>query len=106
MLVRTSEKRLLRAASFGSNSVNRTPGIRVAMVAKGPRYSTGAFGLGSNRSRWLGPPPSQTSKTDRAFGAGGVAAAAECIPAQAKGTAQAARRKDRRPTPWQSRVKK
>ena len=49
--------------------MNRTPGVRVAIVANGPRYSAGALGLGSNRSRWLGPPPSQTSRIDLAFGA-------------------------------------
>src|SRR5262245_35306853 len=87
-LVRTSEKRSLRAASFGNSSVKRTPGRRVGMVAKGPRNSTGAFGLGSNRSRWLGPPPSQTSRMDRALGDVDVAGASPDASAAAKGAAQ------------------
>ena len=43
----------------GSFSPIRTPGRRVAIGAKGPRIASGASGLGSKVSNWLGPPPSQ-----------------------------------------------
>src|SRR5262249_28473735 len=54
------------AAIFGNNSQKRTPGIRVGMVPNGPRYSSGAFGFGSQVSSWLGPPHSQSKTTDLA----------------------------------------
>ena len=50
-------------ASFGNSSQNRTPGMRVGMVANGPRYSSGAFGFGSKVSSWLGPPHSHSRMT-------------------------------------------
>ena len=56
LLERISVKRSLRAARRGNSSVKRTPGVRVAMVVNGPRYSAGAFGLGSKVSRWFGAP--------------------------------------------------
>ena len=75
---------------------NRTLGMRVAMVEKGPRYSTGARGLGSNKSRWLGPPPSQINRIDRAFGAcAGAELPSRPGSPQAKGAAKAARTKAR-----------
>ena len=58
----------LRAASLGTSSVKYAPGVRVAIVANGPRYSAGALGLGSNRSSWDGPPHSHTNSTARAQG--------------------------------------
>src|SRR4051794_10269275 len=48
------------AAWRGSNSPTRRPGVFVAKVPNGPRYSAGASGLGSSVSRWLHPPRSQT----------------------------------------------
>ena len=38
------------------NSPNSTPGIRVGIESNGPRISRPDCGLGSQRSRWLGPP--------------------------------------------------
>src|ERR1700722_20064651 len=67
-LLRINEYLSDRAASLGKSSAKRTPGVRVAIVANGPRYSAGALGFGSKRSRWLGPPPSQMSKIDFATG--------------------------------------
>ena len=49
------------------SSVNRTPGILVGMVEKGPRISEGASGLGSQRSIWLGPPQLKIIITRLAF---------------------------------------
>src|SRR5262245_4105112 len=43
-------------AIIGSNSLIRTPGTLVGMAPYGPRMLTGAPGLGSNVSKWLGPP--------------------------------------------------
>src|SRR5262245_54651375 len=105
MLLRTSENRSLRAASFGSNSVKRTPGVRVAIVAKGPRYSTGAFGFGSNKSKWLGPPPNHSSSIDLAFGVSGMGHASRRLGKDAaNGATNPACRKARRVVPEQSRV--
>jgi hypothetical protein len=42
-------------------------GDLVETVLNGPRYSTGAFGLGSKVSMWLSPPLSQKRTTDFAF---------------------------------------
>ena len=53
-----------RDASFGSSSEKYTPGCRVEIGAKGPRYCDGASGLGSKVSIWLGAPHSQTKMTD------------------------------------------
>src|SRR5262249_37713306 len=64
-----------------------------------------AFGFGSNKSRWLGPPPSHTSKIDLAFGASARAESpAKPVNGQAKGTVRAARTNSRRLGPWQARV--
>src|SRR5262245_65757690 len=41
---------------IGSMSDRMMPGTLVGMVPNSPRYSAGAFGLGSHMSRWLGPP--------------------------------------------------
>src|SRR5262245_11704917 len=48
--------RLASLARRGKYSTNRTPGTEVGLVANSPRISAGASGLGSNVSRWLGPP--------------------------------------------------
>ena len=66
LLERMSVKRSLREASLGKSSEKRPPGVRVAIVVKGPRISAGALGLGSKVSRWLGAPHSQRSRTDLA----------------------------------------
>src|SRR5579883_231010 len=58
-------------------SPTRTAGSDVAMVANSPRISAGASGLGSQVSRWLIPPSSNTRMTPLAPGrAGGEAATA------------------------------
>src|SRR5262245_42459418 len=49
-------KRLQRAARLGKCSTQRMPGTEVGIVPNSPRISAGAPGLGSNVSRWLGPP--------------------------------------------------
>jgi hypothetical protein len=102
-LLRINEYLSDQAASLGKSSVKRTPGVRVAIVANGPRYSAGALGLGSKRSRWLGPPPSQTSKIDFAFGVSVAASVPVAAAASANGAAKPACRKVRRPIPWQVR---
>src|SRR5262249_24353950 len=102
-LLRIRENVWARAASFGNSSVNRQPGRRVAIVVNGPRYSAGAPGWASKRSRWLGPPPSQTSRSDRAFGASAAGAGPRPIAPRANGAAMPARRNVRRPTAWQVR---
>src|SRR5262245_60579630 len=43
-------------AHMGSKSPRRMPGTFVGIVPNSPRYSGGAFGLGSHMSIWLGPP--------------------------------------------------
>ena len=98
-LLRIKENLSDRAASFGSSSVNRTPGVRVAIVANGPRYSAGALGLGSKRSRWLGPPPSQTRRIDLALGDSAAASVPSMAAFRANGAAIPARRNVRRFTP-------
>src|SRR5438552_9806272 len=59
------ERRMVKrseiAACLGSNSQKRNPEVFVAMVWKGPRYSDGAPGLGSQVSRWLAPPCRKTT---------------------------------------------
>src|SRR6516162_3914183 len=105
-LLRINEYLCDRAASLGKSSVKRTPGVRVAIVASGPRYSAGALGLGSNRSRWLGPPPSQTRRIDRARPFPEVASGDwpfAGMPA-AKGAAAPILRNARRDNPWHVRV--
>src|SRR5437870_1552133 len=103
--VRISEKRSLCAANLGTSSVKRAPETRVAIVENGPRYSTGAEGLGSNRSRWLGPPPNQISKMDLAGDAPSAGLpAAHRDNGQSSGIANPARRNARRWGAWQSRV--
>ena len=72
---RTRVKRSLRVAMRGSNSVKWTPGVLVGMTPKGPRYSIGASGFGSNVSNWLGAPQRKTNRTDFALG---VSAAEAC----------------------------
>src|SRR5262245_21545224 len=102
-----SEKRSERSASLGSNSVKRTPGMHVPMVENGPRNSTGARGFGSNRSRWLGPPPSQISSTERALGPTSAARPPSGLDnPQANGSVAAACKNARLLSPWQSRVGK
>src|SRR5262245_23393 len=77
------------------------------MVANGPRYSAGAFGLGSKVSRWLGPPPSHSNRMDWAFGVPAEdVLASRSGTLEAKGTVRAARTKARRLIPWQSRAGK
>src|SRR5579871_5284101 len=43
-------------AHIGSKSPRRMPGTFVSIVPNSPRYSSGASGLGSHMSIWLGPP--------------------------------------------------
>ncbi len=43
-------------ASFGSSSVNWTPGTLVPIGLKTLLTLSGTLSLGSHRSRWLGPP--------------------------------------------------
>ena len=63
---RTSANRSLRAASCGTSSVKRRPGVLVGIVANGPRNSAGAGAWGRRGPRGSGPPQSQTSRIDRA----------------------------------------
>src|SRR5436190_12011248 len=51
-----SVKRSMRAACFGRCSQIIVPGTRVRITLKGPRFSGGRDGLGSQVSIWLGPP--------------------------------------------------
>src|SRR5262249_24981356 len=100
-------KRSLRAASLGSSSVKRTPAVRVGMVAKGPRYSAGALGLGSKVSRWLGAPQSQSRSTDLARTAPYRAlSSARLEVLRANGASSPARKNARRLMPWQTRAGK
>src|SRR4051794_3268 len=48
---------------MGSMSVNWMPGTAVDLTPNSPRYSTGALGLGSHMSMWLGPPRIQRMMT-------------------------------------------
>ena len=80
--------------------------MRVAIVENGPRYSTGALGLGSKRSRWLGPPPSQTSRIDLALLTSAPFEEARALAANAKGAVTPAERNARRLRPWQVRDRK
>src|SRR5271166_3682919 len=73
------------------------------MVPKGPRYSSGAFGLGSKVSRWLGAPHNQRSRIDLARR--GAAATVHRLD-RAKGTLAPVRRKLRRVMPWQEWARK
>jgi len=101
-LVRTSVKRSLRIAVCGRSSVKWAPGVRVAMTPNGPLYSAGAFGFGSNVSKWLGAPQRKTKITDLAF-AVSAAPAALCtsgIP-NATGSEAPIFRNDLRVTPLQ-----
>lgn len=52
----------------GKCSLRRTPGAAVWMVRKGPRYSSGASGFGSNVSTCDGPPPIHRTMQARAAG--------------------------------------
>src|SRR5437899_9381461 len=101
------EKRWLRSAIRGSNSVKNSPGVRVAMAWNGPRYSSGASGLGSHVSRWLGPPHRKTKSTDFTRGGRRSAARPAAPPSPSpRGTDPARRKKDRRPIVPQVRVGK
>ena len=51
-------------ASSGKCSLIRTPGVLVAIGLNSPRISSGASGLGSQVSSWLGPPHMKTSRHD------------------------------------------
>ena len=51
-------------ASRGKISQISRPGTFVAIGRNGPRYSLGAFGLGSKVSSWLGPPHIQNRITE------------------------------------------
>src|SRR5215472_2098619 len=53
---RMSANRLVSFAIRLCNSLIRMPGTAVAIGLYGPRISSGAFGLRSQVSRWLGPP--------------------------------------------------
>src|SRR4051794_20140560 len=61
---RTTAQRFMRAASMGSSSQKCTPLTLVLMAPYGPRMVSGVSGLGSNVSRWLGPPSSQSRMTE------------------------------------------
>src|SRR6266849_8606613 len=54
----------ITCAHFGSISESVIPGTLVDMVPNSPRYSTGASGLGSHMSIWLGPPRIHRMMTD------------------------------------------
>ena len=64
-------------ASFGSSSVISMPGTLVRIGWNGPRYSAGASGFRSNRSRWLGPPLAQNRMTENSLSTGGDCSAAK-----------------------------
>ena len=54
-----TRRELLRvggSAVFGINSVKETPGSLVGIALKTLRTLSGTLSLGSQRSRWLGPP--------------------------------------------------
>ncbi len=53
---RTIDSRCACWASNGKCSLIEIPGTFVAMRRNGPRMSSGASGLGSHVSSWLGPP--------------------------------------------------
>ena len=63
---RTRAKRWACFAICGNNSPMRMPVTEVAIGEKGPRNSSGAAGLGSQVSRWAGPPHSHKNSTERA----------------------------------------
>jgi hypothetical protein len=48
----------------GEDLADVEAGIFVGMVLRGPRYSLGAIGLGSQLSSWLGPPHIQKRITE------------------------------------------
>ena len=62
---RTTVTRSMRQARPGRYWLKRTPGRSVAIVSNSPRTSRGASGLGSNVSRWLGPPGQNARITPR-----------------------------------------
>ena len=61
---RTSARRWPSPAWRGNSSQTSMPGTLVGIGRNGPRYSAGAFGLGSNVSNWLGPPHIQNRMTE------------------------------------------
>src|SRR3954467_3344377 len=85
-----------RRARFGSGSAIRTPGTDVAIVENGPRTSGDASGLGSNVSRWLGPPAGQIRMHDVAFGPGGRAEAGRSVAQELTDSPSAVRLPSRR----------
>src|SRR5438445_11184405 len=85
-----------RRARFGSGSEMRTPGTEVATVENGPRTSGDASSLGSNVSRWLGPPSSQIRMHDVAFGTVGRAEAARSVAQELTDSPSAVRLPSRR----------
>src|SRR6185437_7332864 len=59
---------------IGSKSPRRIPGTLLGLTPNSPRYSTGASGLGSHMSMWLGPPRIHRMMTDFSREAPGAAA--------------------------------
>src|SRR3954451_18334378 len=54
-------------ASLVMCSEKCAPGTAVGIALNSPRYSSGASGLGSNVSKWVGPPSIQMRMHDFAF---------------------------------------
>src|SRR5262245_34902044 len=65
VIERTRVKCRVRADSRGCSSLSRIPGTFEAIGLYGPRISSGAPGLRSQVSMWLGPPQSRTKMHDR-----------------------------------------
>src|SRR5262249_1487227 len=92
-------------AMRGKISLTWIPGTLVEMALKGPRTSSGALGLGSQVSMWLGPPTRSsmmqlTSLSCPGLGAAGVAEAAAL---RAKKSGNARPRAERAPAWRKSR---
>ena len=65
VIERMREKCCVRPESRGCSSLIRIPGTFEAIGLYGPRISSGAPGLRSQVSMWLGPPQSRTKMHDR-----------------------------------------
>src|SRR5436190_2445518 len=81
----------IRSAMRGSSSLTWMPGTLVLLVENSPRTASPAFGLGSQRSMWLGPPQLKMRMTDLAlaFSLGGDESAADQPPHSAPAAAAA-----------------
>src|SRR5205085_3251125 len=71
---RTIENLSATLACSGHNSLTSKPGTLVLIGFQMPRYSAGASGFISYRSRWLGPPSSQIRMDEVSFLACPIAA--------------------------------